>query len=174
MREQIYNINVVAKEKLPSPKALKSTLPLSKVARKTVLDSRSNLMSILDGKDKRLVVVVGPCSIHDTDLALDYAHRLKALAAQVEDQFLILMRVYFEKPRTTTGWKGLINDPNIDDSFQIDKGVHIARSLLIQLNEMGLGVATEALDPIMPQYLGDITSWTAIGARTAESQTHRE
>ena len=174
MKEQIHNINVVAKEKLPSPKALKSTLPLSKVARKSVLGSRSNLMSILDGKDKRLVVVVGPCSIHDTELALDYAHRLKSLATEVEDQFLVLMRVYFEKPRTTVGWKGLINDPNIDDSFQIDKGVHIARSLLIQLNEIGLGVATEALDPIMPQYLGDLTSWTAIGARTAESQTHRE
>ena len=174
MREQIHNINVVAKEKLPSPKALKSTLPLSKVARNNVLGSRNNLMSILDGKDQRLVVVVGPCSIHDTELALDYAHRLKSLATAVEDQFLILMRVYFEKPRTTTGWKGLINDPNIDDSFQIDKGVHIARSLLIRLNEMGLGVATEALDPIMPQYLGDLTSWTAIGARTAESQTHRE
>ena len=174
MKEQIHNINVVAKEKLPSPKALKSTLPLSKVARKSVLGSRSNLMSILDGKDKRLVVVVGPCSIHDTELALDYAHRLKSLATEVEDQFLVLMRVYFEKPRTTVGWKGLINDTNIDDSFQIDKGVHIARSLLIQLNEIGLGVATEALDPIMPQYLGDLTSWTAIGARTAESQTHRE
>ena len=174
MREQIHNINVVAKEKLPSPKALKATLPLSRSARKTVLQTRKTLMSILDGKDDRLVIVVGPCSIHDTSLAIDYAERLKTLAKAVEEKFLILMRVYFEKPRTTTGWKGLINDPNIDDTFQIDKGVHIARSLMIQLNEMGLGVATEALDPIMPQYLGDLTSWTAIGARTAESQTHRE
>ena len=174
MREQIHNINVVAKEKLPSPKALKATLPLSRSARKTVLQTRNSLMSILDGKDDRLVIVVGPCSIHDTSLAIDYAKRLTKLSKAVEDKFLILMRVYFEKPRTTTGWKGLINDPNIDDTFQIDKGVHIARSLMIQLNEMGLGVATEALDPIMPQYLGDLTSWTAIGARTAESQTHRE
>ena len=174
MKSKIHNINVVAKEKLPSPKALKDTLPLSNKARKTVLSKRKELMSILDGKDSRLVVVVGPCSIHDTDLAKDYASRLKELSKEVEDAFLILMRVYFEKPRTTTGWKGLINDPNIDDTFQIDKGIHIARSLLIDLNEMGLGVATEALDPIMPQYLGDLTSWTAIGARTAESQTHRE
>jgi 3-deoxy-7-phosphoheptulonate synthase len=174
MTGQIHNINVVAKEKLPSPKALKATLPLSRAARKTVLQSRKSLMSILDGNDKRLVIVVGPCSIHDPDLAIDYAEHLQSLSKEVEDKFLILMRVYFEKPRTTTGWKGLINDPNIDDTFQIDKGVHIARSLMIELNEMGLGVATEALDPIMPQYLGDLTSWTAIGARTAESQTHRE
>jgi 3-deoxy-7-phosphoheptulonate synthase len=174
MKNKIHNINVVAKEKLPSPKALKETLPLTNKARKTVLSKRKELMNILDGKDSRLVVVVGPCSIHDTNLAKDYALRLKDLSKEVEDKFLVLMRVYFEKPRTTTGWKGLINDPNIDDTFQIDKGIHIARSLLIDLNEMGLGVATEALDPIMPQYLGDLTSWTAIGARTAESQTHRE
>ena len=121
MREQIHNINVVAKEKLPSPKALKATLPLSRSARKTVLQTRKTLMSILDGKDDRLVIVVGPCSIHDTNLAIDYAERLKTLAKAVEDKFLILMRVYFEKPRTTTGWKGLINDPNIDDTFQIEQ-----------------------------------------------------
>ena len=174
MKNQIHNINVIAKEKLPSPKALKDTLPLTKKASRTVLKTRRDLISILDGKDDRLVVVVGPCSIHDIDLAKDYANKLKELAKEVSDSFLILMRVYFEKPRTTTGWKGLINDPDIDDSFQIDKGIHIARSLCLHLNELGLGVATEALDPIMPQYLGDLTSWTAIGARTAESQTHRE
>ena len=174
MKSKIHNINVVAKEKLPSPKALKATLPLTRKASKNVLSKRNELMSILDGKDSRLVVVVGPCSIHDTDLAKDYASRLKNLSKSIEDTLLILMRVYFEKPRTTTGWKGLINDPDIDDTFQIDKGIHIARSLLIDLNEMGLGIATEALDPIMPQYLGDLTSWTAIGARTTESQTHRE
>ena len=174
MKNQIHNINVIAKEKLPSPKALKDTLPLTKKASRTVLKTRKDLISILDGKDDRLAVVVGPCSIHDIDLAKDYADKLKELAKEVSDSFLILMRVYFEKPRTTTGWKGLINDPDIDDSFQIDKGIHIARSLCLHLNELGLGVATEALDPIMPQYLGDLTSWTAIGARTAESQTHRE
>ena len=174
MKNQIHNINVIAKEKLPSPKTLKDTLPLTKKASKTVLKARKDLISILDGKDDRLAVVVGPCSIHDVKLAKDYAERLKELAKEVSDTFLILMRVYFEKPRTTTGWKGLINDPDIDDSFQIDKGIHIARSLCLHLNELGLGVATEALDPIMPQYLGDLTSWTAIGARTAESQTHRE
>jgi 3-deoxy-7-phosphoheptulonate synthase len=174
MTNQIHNINVIAKEKLPSPRTLKAILPLTQSAKETVLNSRNDLISILDGKDKRLIVVVGPCSIHDIDAAKDYASRLKHLSDDLSDVFHILMRVYFEKPRTTVGWKGLINDPNIDDTFQIDKGVHIARSLLIHLNEIGLPVATEALDPIMPQYLGDLISWTAIGARTAESQTHRE
>ena len=174
MTNQIHNINVIAKETLPSPKTIKAILPLTQSARETVFNSRNALVSILDRKDKRLIVVVGPCSIHDIDAAKDYASRLKNLADDLSDVFHILMRVYFEKPRTTVGWKGLINDPNIDDPFQIDKGVHMARSLLIHLNEVGLPVATEALDPIMPQYLGDLISWTAIGARTAESQTHRE
>jgi len=174
MSDQIHNINVIAKEKLPSPKTIKAILPLTQSARETVINSRNALVSILDRKDKRLIVVVGPCSIHDIDAAKDYASRLKHLSDDLSDVFHILMRVYFEKPRTTVGWKGLINDPNIDDTFQIDKGVHIARSLLIHLNEIGIPVATEALDPIMPQYLGDLISWTAIGARTAESQTHRE
>jgi 3-deoxy-7-phosphoheptulonate synthase len=153
---------------------LKAILPLTDAARETVLSSRKDLMSILDRKDKRLIVVVGPCSIHDVEAAKDYANRLKELSIKLSDVFHILMRVYFEKPRTTIGWKGLINDPTMDDTFQIDKGVHIARSLLIHLNETGLSIATEALDPIMPQYLGDLISWTAIGARTTESQTHRE
>ena len=174
MTNQIHNINVIAKEKLPSPKTIKAILPLTQSAKETVLNSRNALISILDRKDKRLIVVVGPCSIHDIYAAKDYASRLKHLADDLSDVFHILMRVYFEKPRTTVGWKGLINDPNIDDTFQIDKGVHMARSLLIHLNEIGLPVATEALDPIMPQYLGDLISWTAIGARTVESQTHRE
>ncbi|MCK5904908.1 MAG: 3-deoxy-7-phosphoheptulonate synthase [Gammaproteobacteria bacterium] len=174
MTNQIHNINVIAKETLPSPKTIKAILPLIQSARETVFNSRNALVSILDRKDKRLIVVVGPCSIHDIDAAKDYASRLKNLADDLSDVFHILMRVYFEKPRTTVGWKGMINDPNIDDTFQIDKGVHMARSLLIHLNEIGLPVATEALDPIMPQYLGDLISWTAIGARTAESQTHRE
>ena len=174
MNDQIHNINVIAKEKLPPPRILKAILPLTDAARETVLSSRKDLMSILDRKDKRLIVVVGPCSIHDVEAAKDYANRLKELSIKLSDVFHILMRVYFEKPRTTIGWKGLINDPTMDDTFQIDKGVHIARSLLIHLNEIGLSIATEALDPIMPQYLGDLVSWTAIGARTTESQTHRE
>ena len=174
MNDQIHNINVIAKEKLPPPSVLKAILPLTDAARETVLSSRKDLMSILDRKDKRLIVVVGPCSIHDVEAAKDYANRLKELSIKLSDVFHILMRVYFEKPRTTIGWKGLINDPTMDDTFQIDKGVHIARSLLIHLNEIGLSIATEALDPIMPQYLGDLISWTAIGARTTESQTHRE
>ena len=121
---------------MPSPKTLKAILPLTQAAKETVLNSRNALISILDGKDKRLIVVVGPCSIHDIDAAKDYASRLKHLSDDLSDVFHILMRVYFEKPRTTVGWKGLINDPNIDDTFQIDKGVHIARSLLIHLNEI--------------------------------------
>jgi 3-deoxy-7-phosphoheptulonate synthase len=132
------------------------------------------LGEVLSGRDQRLLVVVGPCSIHDTVAALDYAHRLKALADELQDQLLIVMRVYFEKPRTTVGWKGLINDPRMDDSFQIEEGLRLARRLLIDLNELGLPCGTEALDPITPQYLGDLIAWSAIGARTTESQTHRE
>jgi 3-deoxy-7-phosphoheptulonate synthase len=129
---------------------------------------------ILSGRDPRLLVVVGPCSIHDIAAAKDYAQRLKALADELADQLFIVMRVYFEKPRTTVGWKGLINDPHMDDSFDIEEGLHIARRLLVDLNDMGLPCGTEALDPITPQYLGDLIAWSAIGARTTESQTHRE
>jgi 3-deoxy-7-phosphoheptulonate synthase len=132
------------------------------------------LQDILDGRDPRLFAVVGPCSIHDIDAAREYATRLKQLADEVSDTIVILMRVYFEKPRTTVGWKGLINDPDMDDSFHVEKGIYMARELLLQLTNMGLPTATEALDPIMPQYLGDLITWTAIGARTTESQTHRE
>jgi 3-deoxy-7-phosphoheptulonate synthase len=121
-----------------------------------------------------LLVVVGPCSIHDTQAALEYAHHLKALADELAEQLFIVMRVYFEKPRTTVGWKGLINDPRMDDSFRIDEGLHVARRLLVDLNDLGLPCGTEALDPITPQYLGDLIAWSAIGARTTESQTHRE
>ena len=128
----------------------------------------------MDGKDNRLFAVVGPCSIHDTELALEYGKRLKALADQVGDHIFIIMRVYFEKPRTTVGWKGLINDPHLNGSFDIETGLRKARKLLIQLSELGLPLATEALDPISPQYLQDTITWTAIGARTTESQTHRE
>ena len=132
------------------------------------------MRDILDRKDPRMLVVVGPCSIHDPEAAMDYAQRLKALAEQVKDSLYIVMRVYFEKPRTTVGWKGLINDPEMNDSFKIENGLHIGRKLLMDLAEMGMPTSTEALDPISPQYLHDLISWSAIGARTTESQTHRE
>jgi 3-deoxy-7-phosphoheptulonate synthase len=138
------------------------------------MKGRETLRNILDRKDKRLFVVVGPCSIHDPVAGLDYARRLKALQAEVADTMVLVMRVYFEKPRTTTGWKGYINDPFMDDSFRVDVGMERARQFLLDVCELGLPTATEALDPISPQYLGDLIAWTAIGARTTESQTHRE
>ena len=171
---RVYNINVAAQELLPTPEELKNRLPLSAEAEATVLAGRQTLQNILDRKDPRLFVVVGPCSVHDLDAARDYARRLKSLADEVSDTLFLVMRVYFEKPRTTVGWKGMINDPDMDDSFHIEKGLQIARALLLELAEMGLPTGTEALDPIGPQYLSDLISWTAIGARTTESQTHRE
>jgi len=174
MTNQIHNINVIAKETLPSPKTIKAILPLTQSARETVFNSRNALVSILDRKDKRLIVVVGPCSIHDIDAAKDYASRLKNLADDLSDVFHILMRVYFEKPRTTVGWKGLINDPDLDNSFNIHKGVSLARQLLRDLNDLGICAGTEFLDVITPQYIADLVSWGAIGARTTESQVHRE
>lgn len=141
---------------------------------KTVTSGRDTIKAILDRKDPRVFVVIGPCSIHDPAAAMDYANRLKALASELDDTLYIVMRAYFEKPRTTVGWKGLINDPFLDDSFAIEDGLQIARKLLIDLSELGLPLATEALDPISPQYIQDLISWSAIGARTTESQTHRE
>jgi len=174
MQDRLYNVNVVSETDLPPPSALKAELPMPKTSADFVLRSRRALQAIIDGLDPRLFVVVGPCSIHDVAAALDYAARLKALAASVEDTLLLVMRVYFEKPRTTVGWKGLINDPAMDDSCDMEKGIRIARQLLLDLAAMGIPTATEALDPVMPQYMGDLVSWTAIGARTTESQTHRE
>jgi 3-deoxy-7-phosphoheptulonate synthase len=172
--ERIHNVNVLSQELLPTPKAVKAALPLSEQAKHTVLAGRDTVRRILDHQDPRLFVVVGPCSIHDTKAALEYAGRLRRLADEVADTLYLVMRVYFEKPRTTVGWKGLINDPFMDDSFHIEKGLHLARGLLRDLADMGLPAATEALDPITPQYIGDLITWTAIGARTTESQTHRE
>lgn len=149
-------------------------MPLSEKAADTVAKGRQAIYDIMDGKDHRLFVVVGPCSIHDVEAARDYATRLKKLADEVSDTLLIVMRVYFEKPRTTVGWKGLINDPHLNDTFDIEQGLHIGRRLLLDINELGLPAATEALDPISPQYLQDTIAWSAIGARTTESQTHRE
>ena len=170
----VEDLNIVSQEVLITPSALKSELPVSEEAAEIVTSGRQTVRSIIDRTDPRLIVVIGPCSIHDPKAAIDYAHRLKALADKVSDTLYIVMRVYFEKPRTTTGWKGLINDPQMNDSFRIHDGLHIGRKLLIDIAELGLPAATEALDPISPQYLQDLISWSAIGARTTESQTHRE
>ena len=172
--QQLNNVNVVSQELLPIPEQVKGALPLSPKAEKTVLTGRETVRRILDRQDPHLLVVVGPCSIHDVKAAREYADRLVRLAEQTRDSLLLVMRVYFEKPRTTVGWKGLVNDPYMDDSFHIEKGLHTARELLLHLAEIGLPAATEALDPITPQYLSDLVTWTAIGARTTESQTHRE
>ncbi|MBT5922102.1 MAG: 3-deoxy-7-phosphoheptulonate synthase [Cellvibrionales bacterium] len=170
----IENINVIANDILITPSDLKSKLPISIAAAKTIKAGRETIQNILDRKDPRIIVVVGPCSIHDIDAAKEYAQRLAKLAEEIQDTIYLVMRVYFEKPRTTTGWKGLINDPYIDDSFKITDGLHVGRELLLNIAELGLATATEALDPISPQYLQDLISWSAIGARTTESQTHRE
>src|SRR5690349_14126098 len=170
----IENTNVTSFGRIPTPTELHAKLPLSERATATVMNGRAALRDIIDRKDKRLFVVVGPCSIHDPVAGIDYARRLKQLQAEVDSTMLLVMRVYFEKPRTTTGWKGYINDPDMDDSFRVNVGMEKARQFLLDVCELGLPTATEALDPISPQYLGDLIAWTAIGARTTESQTHRE
>jgi len=161
------------KELLP-PVALLERYPVSSTAEKTVLQSRNAIHNMLLGEDDRLLLIAGPCSIHDTKAALEYAGRLKSLREKYSNELEIVMRVYFEKPRTTVGWKGLINDPYMDDSFQINDGLRIARELLCQINDTGLPTAGEFLDVISPQYVADLMSWGAIGARTTESQIHRE
>ena len=170
----VENINIEPPEILITPAQLKSEIPLSDKARKVISQGRNDIENILKRNDHRVIVVVGPCSIHDLKAAHEYAVRLKSLAEKVSDTLLIVMRVYFEKPRTTTGWKGLINDPFMNDSFKITDGLHIGRQLLHDILEIGLPTATEALDPISPQYMQDLIAWSAIGARTTESQTHRE
>ena len=171
---RIHNVNVADQKILMTPAALRDTVQISAAVIDRVAESRAAIEAILDRKDPRIMVVVGPCSIHDTEAAMDYARRLKALSDKVADSLYIVMRVYFEKPRTTVGWKGLINDPHMDDSFDIEGGLVTGRTLLRDILELGLPTATEALDPITPQYLQDLISWSAIGARTTESQTHRE
>jgi len=173
-KDSIHNVHIVDEKVLITPAELKQKLPLPQHLRQRIEQHRQDISSIIHKKDSRLLVVIGPCSIHDIEAALDYAKRLKALSDELQDQLYIVMRVYFEKPRTTVGWKGLINDPKIDGSFDVENGLHIARKLLLELVDMGLPLATEALDPITPQYLADLFSWSAIGARTTESQTHRE
>lgn len=172
--ETLTNINVLTLDPLPTPNEVRRQLPLDDAKSRVVAEGRASIANILDHRDPRLFVVVGPCSIHDLKAAREYADRLLALNEKVADQILPVMRVYFEKPRTATGWKGFINDPRLDDSFHIEEGVFKARELLLELAGKGLLTGTEALDPIMPQYLGDLISWNAIGARTTESQTHRE
>lgn len=171
---KLENLNIGSQEILITPAEIKKRFPVTPRAAATIEEGRRSVQAIVDGRDPRLLVVVGPCSIHDTKAAIDYANRLKTLADKTRDSLLIVMRVYFEKPRTTTGWKGLINDPHINDSFKIEEGLQIGRKLLIDIAEIGLPTATEALDPISPQYLQDLIVWSAIGARTTESQTHRE
>ncbi len=174
IQDQLQNVNVASSDLLATPEEVKRRLPLTARAAQTVFRSREIVRAILERRDPRLFIVVGPCSIHDVAAAREYASRLKHLADRVESSLLLIMRVYFEKPRTTVGWKGLINDPDLDDSFHIEKGIFMARELLLHVAELGLPAGTEALDPIMPQYLSELITWTAIGARTTESQTHRE
>lgn len=168
------DLNIESIDTLLTPQQLKAQMPLEGAALESVRNARQTIFDILDRKDPRLFVVVGPCSIHDPKAALDYAKRLQTLAAEVQDSLYIVMRVYFEKPRTSVGWKGLINDPFMDDTFQIEEGLKLGRKLLLDIVSMGLPASTEALDPISPQYLQDLIAWSAIGARTTESQTHRE
>ncbi len=173
-QQQLENLRISAFDLMPSPEEINARIPLSDQAAETVYACRETIKAILDRRDPRLFIVVGPCSIHDPVAGFDYAQHLKRLADEVADTLFLVMRVYFEKPRTSTGWKGFINDPYMDDSFHIEEGMQKARQFLLEVTELGLPTATEALDPIAPQYLGDLISWTAIGARTSESQTHRE
>ncbi|WP_434950809.1 3-deoxy-7-phosphoheptulonate synthase [Shewanella sp. HL-SH4] len=173
-QDTINNIHISSEQILSTPSQLKQELPLSAHAYRYILDARKTVADIVHKRDSRVLVVTGPCSIHDIDAAKEYALKLKKLHDELSDDFYILMRVYFEKPRTTVGWKGLINDPNMDESFDVEKGLRMARELMIWLAELELPVATEALDPISPQYISELVTWSAIGARTTESQTHRE
>ncbi len=174
MNPQIENINIHSETEIVHPDRIKADYPLTSAAVETVARGQREVKAILDGDDPRLFVVVGPCSIHDVEAARDYARRLKALADEVEDTLLLVMRVYFEKPRTSIGWQGLINDPRLDGSYDIETGIRLARELLLDIAELGLPTAGEALDLVTPQYIQDLFSWTAIGARTTESQTHRK
>ena len=173
-QSQIDDLHVSGLHPLPSPLTLAADVPMSAAAAETVVAGRIAIQDILAGRDPRLLLVVGPCSIHDEAAAMEYAERLRALADRVQDRVFTVMRVYFEKPRTTVGWKGLIYDPHLNGSFEIAEGLHIARRVLCQVNALGLPAGTEFLDPFVPQYLAGLVSWAAIGARTTESQTHRQ
>jgi len=171
---RINNVNITSVTTLTTPYELRRHLPQTAASQRTVVRGRTAIARILDREDPRLLAIVGPCSIHDLKAASEYAQRLQSLAEQIADTVVVAMRVYFEKPRTALGWKGLINDPHMNESFCVDEGLHMARRFLLEVNALGLPVATEALDPLTPQYIGDLIAWTAIGARTTESQTHRE
>ena len=171
---QTKDLRITGTQEIQTPEALMAELPLSERAAITVTETRQQIYDVLDGKDDRLVVIIGPCSIHDTKAALEYGDRLKKMIDELSQELVIVMRVYFEKPRTTVGWKGLINDPDLDGSFHINKGVRMARELLLDLAEIGIPAGHEYLDLISPQYISDLVCWGAIGARTTESQGHRE
>ncbi|HUS35273.1 MAG TPA: 3-deoxy-7-phosphoheptulonate synthase, partial [Verrucomicrobiae bacterium] len=168
------DLNILSLTRLSPPHAVKKGLPMTEACNRTVVEGRATVKNILQHQDPRLLVVVGPCSVHDPKGAIEYAQRLAKLRDELKDRLYIIMRVYFEKPRTTVGWKGLINDPHLDGTYDIQHGVLQARQLLIEIAELGLPSATEFLDAIVPQYIADLVSWAAIGARTTESQTHRE
>ena len=168
------DLRIRSLQEVVPPEAIHREFPITETAAQTVHDTRLAIHNILHGKDDRMLVVVGPCSIHDVDAALDYAKRLKVLRDELSDALMIVMRVYFEKPRTTVGWKGLINDPALDESYQINRGLRLARQVLRDVNDLGVPAGTEFLDLITPQYIADLVSWGAIGARTTESQVHRE
>lgn len=172
--QQVSNLNVLSQDVLITPEALKQEIPLTEAAERTVIEGRETIQRILDGEDPRLLVVVGPCSIHDVDAALDYARRLRRLADEVKESLYIVMRVYFEKPRTTVGWKGLAYDPDLDGSGDMARGLEVSRRLMRDVAALGLPVATELLQPMLAPYLEDLLAWVAIGARTTESQLHRE
>src|SRR3954463_5457098 len=168
------DLNIVAMTRLSSPRAIKDRLPMTEECNRTVVEGRATVRNILQHQDSRMLVVVGPCSVHDPKGAVEYAQKLAALREELKDRLFIIMRVYFEKPRTTIGWKGMINDPHLDGSYDIENGVIQARELLLNIAKLDLPAATEFLDSIVPQYIADLVSWAAIGARTTESQTHRE
>ncbi|MFA7231675.1 MAG: 3-deoxy-7-phosphoheptulonate synthase [Victivallaceae bacterium] len=168
------NVNILTQSALPSPGEIRSELPLSLDAVMKVVQFRSEICNIIEGKSDKHMMIVGPCSIHDLDAAIAYAEKLKKLSDEVSDRIMLVMRVYFEKPRTTVGWKGLIYDPDINGAYNIQKGIFLARKLMLKIVDLGLPVATEMLDPIIVQYIADAVSWAAIGARTTESQTHRQ
>ncbi len=172
--DRLFNVHIRSETPLVSPAEIKADLPLAPDREEFVLTARGKVRAILERSDPRLLILVGPCSIHNTESGLEYARRLKALEKEVGDALVPVMRVYFEKPRTTVGWKGLINDPRLDGSFRIDEGLRLARRFLLDIAALDLPAGTEALDPVVPQYIGDLVAWTAIGARTSESQTHRE
>jgi len=174
MDTQIHNTNIASEAVITSPNDLSKKLPITQKGKRNIMAGREVVSDILSGKDSRLMVIVGPCSIHNLEAAKEYAHKLKTLSEELKESLYIVMRVYFEKPRTTIGWKGLISDPDMDNSLDVDKGLYQSRQYLTWLAELGIPAATAALNPITPQYLADLISWCAIGARTTESQTHRE